>query len=123
MIATVEIRRAEIDEKSAIWNLLKFHLSELSAFGSVNNAYPYFDSYWTEGTRWPYLIEIVRQKVGFALVNQHSPSGRGTDFAIAEFYVLPQYRGRRYGTEAAHQIFKMHPGQWELSIFLNNAPA
>jgi predicted acetyltransferase len=76
------------------------YLAELSRYGEVNAAYPHFDAYWSEDDRWPYLIEVDDQLAGFALVNKWSPSHQGTDFAVAEFYILPDFRNAGIGGRA-----------------------
>ncbi|HBP28001.1 MAG: GNAT family N-acetyltransferase [Advenella sp.] len=115
---------ASSEEKSQLRTLLADCLSELSRYGTVDYAYPYFDTYWDhKERRWPYLIRQRNQIVGFSLVNTWSPSGNGTDFAIAEFYIVPDARGCGIGHNAAKNIFLMHTGIWELSVMSLNAPA
>jgi len=119
----VRLRKAQTDDKATMRAMLADHLREIRAFGPVEEPYPYFDVYWTEATRWPYLIEVDGEPIGFVMVNQWSPSGRGTDHAIAEFYIGPVHRRLGLGVEAARQAFLAHPGQWELAIFEANRPA
>ncbi|HXQ42185.1 MAG TPA: GNAT family N-acetyltransferase [Candidatus Udaeobacter sp.] len=123
MESSAVLRPAAAGEKAAMRAMLADHLRELRAFGPVEEPYPYFDVYWTEATRWPYLIEVACEPIGFVMVNQWSPSGRGTDHAIAEFYIAPAHRRLGHGMEAARQAFRAHPGRWELSIFAANQPA
>jgi predicted acetyltransferase len=118
-----QIRKAEIGDQSLVRGYLQDCLRELSAFGEVEETYEYFDDYWTEPTRWPYVIEVDGGPIGFIFVNQWSPSGRGTDYAVAEFYVAPRWRGQGHGMQAARQVFQEHPGQWELHYFSANVAA
>jgi dipeptidase E len=121
---TALIRKAEIDDQPTLRRQLEDYLKELSEFGSVEQAYPYFDDYWRDDpTRWPYLIEVGDHPVGFIFVNRWSPSGRGTDYSIAEFFIAPERRRHGYGTCAARQVFRNHPGQWELSFSNANVNA
>ena len=110
------IRRAQIDDQPIVRSQLKHYLEELSTFGSVEEAYPYLDDYWKDPTRWPYLIEVGDEPVGFTFINRWSPSGRGTDYSVAEFYIAPEWRRHGHGMYAAIQVFQEHPGQWELSF-------
>lgn len=120
----IEIRLAGEDSKAAIRSLLDDYLTELSEYGEVDTAYPYFESYWNEDEgRWPYLFFAESELIGFAFVNTVSPSGRGTDFSMAEFFVRPTARGRGHGVAAAKEIILKFNGQWELSIMQHNAPA
>jgi predicted acetyltransferase len=123
MGAPVALRKALVGDKATMQAMLADHLREMRAFAPVEDPYPYFDVYWTEATRWPYLIEVAGEPVGFVMVNRWSPSGRGTDHAIAEFYIGPAHRRLGHGAEAARQAFRAHPGQWELWIFAANRPA
>jgi predicted acetyltransferase len=120
---TVSIRPCPEPEKSQLFAMLQRCLAELSKFGEVDLSYPYFDSYWQDVDRWPYLIFCNRQLAGFALVNSWSPSGLGTDFAMAEFYVAPAFRRQKLGRGAFDLLIRKHPGQWELSVFDDNTAA
>lgn len=121
---SLKVRLSLTPEKSVLRNLLAAYLSELSEYGDVEIAYPYFDAYWNEGEcRWPYVIYDSDQLVGFAFVNTFSPSGRGTDFSFAEFYIVPDARRHGIGRDAAKAILTAHSGVWELSVMSPNAPA
>jgi len=61
--------------------------------------------------------------VGFALVNRWSPSGCGTDFSIAEFFIEPRARRCGYGLSAARQILQNHRGRWEIAFRERNVKA
>ena len=117
------IRKADIDDQLVVHRQLKDCLRELSEFGVVEENYAYFHDYWKKSTRWPYVIEVDGEPIGFIFINQWSPSGRGTDYAVAEFYIAPRWRGQRHGTDAAHQVLQRHPGQWELAFFNGNVRA
>jgi predicted acetyltransferase len=118
-----QIRNAQIGDQTAIRAQVQDYLKELSAFANVEETYVYFYDYWSDSTRWPYVIEVDDEPVGFIFINQWSPSGRGTDHAVAEFYIAPRWRGQRHGKEAARQILQKHPGQWELAFFNANVTA
>jgi len=121
---SVEIRTAKAEGQSKVRELLSEYLVELSAYDEVDHGYRYFDSYWIEGDcRWPYFILGDGEVIGFAFVNTVSPSGRGTDFSIAEFYIQPCARGNGYGLAAATELFRKHEGVWELSVMAANKRA
>ncbi len=96
----LSVTLAQSDKKPLFRVLLQEYLAELSQFSEVDQDYHYFDSYWDDTQRWPYLIEIDDQLAGFAFVNSWSPSGQGTDFAIAEFI----------GSRAFAVLLGNHPG-------------
>ncbi|TCQ03294.1 hypothetical protein C8J34_1128 [Rhizobium sp. PP-F2F-G36] len=58
--------------------MLSAYLRELSQYGEVDHEYRFFDSYWVDRDRWPYIIAVGERTAGFALVNTWSPSGPRT---------------------------------------------
>lgn len=121
---TLQLDLAPVDEKPQLRSLLTDCLAELSQYGEVDVDYPYLDLYWTPSERrWPYLIRLCREAVGFVLVNTCSPSGKDADFAMAEFYIVPDARRSGIGRDAAKSVLLTHAGTWELSIMSANAPA
>ncbi len=82
--------------------------------------FEYFDLYWIEPERTPYWVIADGQPAGFVLINTWSPSGLGTDRAIAEFYIRPELRRRGLGLAAALAAFATHAGVWELQVYRAN---
>jgi predicted acetyltransferase len=118
--ANVDIARVPKSAKAQLRALLGPYLAELSAFGEVNERYPYFDAYWREpGMRWPYFIRRDGEVIGFALVRRLSE----TAVQMAEFYLAPAARGEGRALEAAVRVMSAHPGGWELTIFERNLRA
>ena len=102
---------------------MRKYLDELSGPDAGDEAFQHFETYWTDPDRWPYAIEARADVVGFALVNRWSPSGRGTDFSIAEFFIEPRARRCGYGLSAICQILHNHHGRWEIAFFKRNVKA
>src|SRR2546423_9579586 len=123
MTTPVRIRIAEIGAKPILRAQMAEYLNELSALGAVEGALGHFDAYWTDQGGWPYAIEVDAEIVGFALVNRWSPSGRGTDFSMAEFFIEPRARRHGYGLSAARQVLRGHRGSWEIAFFQRNVKA
>ena len=118
----MRLRLAILSEKQALSCLMQDYLEELSAFGEVNMNYPFFEAYWRDHEeRWPYLIDLDRSPIGFALVR--SPDDIAVEFEMAEFYVVPASRRRRHGIEAAADTMLRHPGVWQLSVLGKNKQA
>src|SRR5277367_3547020 len=106
--------------KGELRAMLGPYLAELSAYGAVNEGYPYFDAYWREPqVRWPYFIRHDGAVIGFALVRRLSETG----VQMAEFYIVPAARGEGRALEAAVRVMSAHPGGWELTIFARNLRA
>ena len=85
--------------------------------------YPFLDLYWSEPERRPCWIVDGDERVGFVLINAWSPSGRGTEHAIAEFYVAPWRRRQGLGLAAAKAALESAGGQWELQVHRANPAA
>jgi predicted acetyltransferase len=42
---------------------------------------------------------------------------------MAEFFIIRGYRRRGIGTEVAHEVWRMFPGQWEVRVVKTNDTA
>jgi predicted acetyltransferase len=85
--------------------------------------YKYFDSYWEDSSRYPFLIFADDELAGFTLVNSHSQLGNSNIHAIAEFFILRYLRGQQIGLLAAKKVLAMFPGDWEVSQTYQNTGA
>ncbi len=120
----LKIRKALAEEKSLVRGFLVDYLRELKVSEDLLENYPFFDSYWNDADKYPYLIDTGgEQPVGFAFIERKSYLGMAVDFSIAEFYILPVYRRHGFASKALQEIFKLHPGQWELSVLNHNTSA
>ncbi len=123
----LQILRADISQKETIRNLMQLYLHALSKFtgDKVNevglyDCGKYFDAYWTEAERHPYLfLTKGNEAVGFALVRQIEADLH----SIAEFFIIRSHRRSGFATMLAKQIFQMHPGRWRVAELENNVPA
>ena len=132
---TVVTRLARPEERPLIEGLFQFYFHDFSElYPGVSagwdidgdgryGAYDYMDGYWRDAERRPYLIEADGRTAGFALVNAHSHRGEPIDHAMAEFFVIRQFRRSGVGLTAAQAIFAANPGRWELAIAAPNAGA
>lgn len=117
------IRPAARNERSQIAGMLQPYLAELSAFtalrpnGNGRYPYPYLDGYWEDDSRFPYLIELGRDTIGFALIRAHRV-GKKTGHSVAEFYIKPEFRRHGYGRSAALALLRTFPGKWRVRQFL-----
>ena len=94
---------------------------ELGADGRFAD-YP-LEAYWREAGRTPLLIRVGGHLAGFALINDHSHSGRPADHNVAEFFVVRKHRRGGVGMTAAQTIFSLYPGQWEAAVARRNVGA
>lgn len=123
----VNLVKVEYEEKSILRNLLNLYEYDVSEFnGSEPNRfgffeYLYLDHYWTphgveEEGRVPYFIKVEDNLVGFTLLNNVSCLNRkDITSTIAEFYILKNWRRKGIGKAVALQLFRSHPGKWEVA--------
>jgi predicted acetyltransferase len=114
-IADVELSPASRAERSVIASYLREYLAE---FG-FREAYPYFEQYWLEPTRHPFLIMRSRKRAGFAFVRSIDS---GAAHEMSEFYVVPEHRGSGIGRAAVEALLPIFPGQWKIPVQISNRP-
>jgi predicted acetyltransferase len=99
---------------------IRFNLPIYLAELGVGSEYPYLELYWSEPTRFPYLIKSEGESIGFAFVRFDKSSG---EWELAEFWVSSAMRGQGVGRSAFQLIFQLHTGLWRVSALVNNLPA
>lgn len=121
VIMKIEIVPVGIDEKEILRNLLEKYDYEFSQYNlrEVNKlgmyGYQYLDHYWTEKNRWAFFIKVDDNLAGFAMVNDYPEApGEETDYSLAEFFIMYKYRRTGVGKYAAHSVFDMFKGKWQL---------
>jgi predicted acetyltransferase len=92
----VSIRRAPPADRELVRRLLADYLFE---FDGRTEPYPYFDAYWSEPERLPFLIEADGVPAGLCLVRV-----RDECWSIAEFSVVPERRRAGVGRAAVAAI-------------------
>ena len=112
-----------------IQNLMQFYMYDFSEFVDLDvdenglfAAYKNLNSYWNDANKFPYIIQKEERQIGFVLVRLIEEDKRNY-FSIAEFFVMKKYRREGVGRLAAHQIFNLHKGNWEVFQKENNKPA
>jgi len=90
------VRPAEPSDRELLRALLFDYLLE---FDGRTEPYPYFDAYWIEPERLPFLLEDGSDVVGLCLVRV-----RDDGWSIAEFYVVPDRRRGGVGRAAVEAV-------------------
>jgi predicted acetyltransferase len=124
----VAVRPAGLRHYGEVRRLMPPYLRELAALCNAppvtgRPRYPGLAGYWLCPGRQAFVIEVEGASAGFALVNRWSPSGRGVDRAMAEFYIAPAHRRQGVGRAAAGRIFRALAGVWEVSVLPANTAA
>ncbi len=120
------VRRAVVEDKPLVRNLLHLYLYDLGEFHNIpldrngEFRYDYLDHYWaqSEKGRYAYLFERDDRPAGFALVRQ--VDGR---HSMAEFFVVRHHRRQGLGMKWATQIIRRHGGEWEIDFYQRNEAA
>lgn len=116
----VELRRANVEDKEILKNLLEKYDYEFSQWDNrdVNKlglyGYDYLDCYWTEEKRWAFFIVVDGNLAGFVMVNNYPEAKEETDYSLAEFFVMYKYRRLGVGKFSAMKAFDMFHGKWQL---------
>jgi predicted acetyltransferase len=123
MTLDVQIVPATIDDKPTVLELLQFYMYDFSEFLGWDVAdsgrfdHRSFDPWWTDADRHPFLVRADGRLAGMALVQSGEPHD------MAEFFVLRKYRRLGVGTRAAHLLFAMFPGDWQVRQVAANTAA
>ena len=96
------LRAAGPGDREVLRGLLADYLFE---FDGETGPYPYFDAYWSEPERLPFVIEDGGEVAGLCLVRV-----RDGGWSIAEFYVVPGRRRGGVGRAAVEAIVTLASG-------------
>ena len=127
-LVMIEVAVATEIQKEQIWHLFQEYAQELSFYDDAHRPksryhYPYFDLYWTEDGRIPFVLLYDHEMVGFCLLRDTNVS-----FQIAEFYITPLHRRRGFGKAVVEHIKEYCCQQDKhkiltANIYVNNTPA
>jgi len=135
-LISIELIKAEEQDKSILRNLMRYYRYDLSEhnhddpdpFGLFD--YKYLDHYWTshginEEGRIAYLVKVNKMLAGFILLNNHNTleENCGKVLTIAEFFIMRKWRNQGVGRDVANKIFNSHDGIWEIKQEKNNKVA
>ncbi len=134
----IEICTVKYEDKQVLANLLELYNYDFTEFDpeDVNEhglyGYKFLDNYWTEEERYPYIIRVDDKIAGFALVSKVCAESKLSDeskfsaemyHSMCEFFILKKYRHNGIGLYAAHKLFDMHRGEWQVAQIEENKPA
>jgi predicted acetyltransferase len=125
--------KATLEDYPCIQNLARFYVYDLSRtcgfiskdWAAPNDGlYESFDykCYFEEKDRHPYLIKVNDELAGFVLIHKEGTCSK-TDWNMGEFFILAKFQGKGVGYQTAKEIWKIFPGNWEISVIPENIPA
>ena len=121
-----KIEIVSIYDKSSYRKMLNEYLIELSQFDDNVEfdenkvpVYKWFDCYWQESSRYPFILKIDGNAAGLCMVRE-----LGTKvYEIAEFYVKPEYRKDNNAIWFATAILDLFEGNFVFSAKFTNPRA
>jgi predicted acetyltransferase len=122
-LAGVDVDVATIHDKPVVGRLLELYCYDFSAFTDADVddhgsfGYRYFDEYWTEHDRHPFLIRVDGHIAGFAFVRSGFPHD------MAEFFVIRKHRRGGVGVQVARSVLSRFPGEWQVRQVAANTAA
>ena len=123
----VLVVEAKVDQKPVLHRLMQLYLHDTSEFTGDDPTreglftYRYFEEYWEEPDRFPFLIYSDVNLAGFVLLNSYTVVlGQGEGMSISEFFVMRKYRRLGVGRRAAFHVFDRYPGPWEVREHKDN---
>ena len=123
----IEVIKAAYEQQPMLANLIELYTYDFTEYCNFDigddGFYGYKDLplYWTEDTRFPYIIYVDKKIAGFILVQKGSPiSDNTTIWDIAEFFVMRKYKRHGVGTAAVHKIWNQFKGPWQVRVLVSN---
>ena len=127
---STELVPCKLEEQPILANLFQLYAHDFSGFYDVDLGpegryiYTPLPLYWSEPTRFPFLVKVNGELAGFALVKRGSDvSGDPEIWDMAEFFVIRKHRRHGVGTRIAHQVWRRFPGRWEVRVLQLNDSA
>lgn len=126
----VKVIPATPEQEPILANLLELYAHDFSEFSKREIGedgrfgYPHLPLYWKEPHRYPFLIRADGQLAGFVFLQRLSlVSGDEEIWDIAEFFILRSHRRRGLGIKAAHAVWRMLSGNWQVRVMERNRQA
>jgi predicted acetyltransferase len=124
---SLEVRIAARTERLPLSRMLELYQHDLSDIWDqdldVHGEYGYsLDAFWRPGPCKPFVFLVDGKYAGFALVDDDVCLPEN-EFWMAQFCVLRKYRRSGIGAAAAHAIFDLVRGRWEVGQMPRNLAA
>jgi len=102
---SLKVQLASVDKKDEIYKLLIKYSKELEQYQEYPSgeiaSNKYFDLYWTETDRFPFIAYINDELIGFCFLRVEE-----SYYSIAEFYNKPNFRHLGYGKTMLNSVIE-----------------
>ena len=126
----VGLTRAAPHEEPTLANLLELYMHDFSEFlplelgADGRFGYAQLPLYWSEPDRHAFLIYIDKKPSGLAMVKRdRTGTEESPTWDMAEFFIVRAHRLSGAGTRAAHAVWDMFPGPWQVRVMQANSAA
>ena len=126
----VVVEPVAVDEAATLENLYQLYAHDFSEHvpldldRSGRFAISIHDRWWSGEGHYPFFVRANGKLAGFALVERGSRISSATDVMdMAEFFIVRGARRKNVGTRAAHRLFEIFRGRWELRVRSTNVAA
>lgn len=129
----ISIINATMDDYPCIQNMARFYVYDLSReCGEISSdwampedgLYESFDfkNYFTDPSRKAFLVKVYDEIAGFVLFHQETENSTN-NWNMGEFFIIAKFQNQGIGHQVAQEIWRMHPGKWEISVIPQNKSA
>jgi len=126
----LEVTPATREQAPILANLLELYVHDFSEFHHVELGddgrfgYEPLPLYWSEPNYHSFLIRLDNKLAGLALIRKRQQlSGKKLVWDMSEFFIVRNCRRRGIGTQAAREVWRRFPGQWQVRVMEANTPA
>ena len=134
-ISSIRIIPAAHEQEPILANLLELYIHDFGEFQPIDLGpdgrfgYKNLPDYWSHPDHHPFLITVDEKLAGFAFVKKVLPLsaddqvGGHSVWDMAEFFIVRAHRRRGVGITAAHQVWRLFPGTWQVRVMHTNSAA
>ena len=122
----INLKLVTINDRDYLFQLNQAYLKEMTKFypdepdENGYYTYGYFDEYFKDPLRKAFFITNDNTIVGFCFLNPYSYFNDKVDYVLAEFTILPEYRGNHYAKETINLLLTLYHGKWEIKYNIKN---
>ena len=125
----ITLEKVKEKDRDLLFGLNQAYLKEMTKYypdepdENGYYTYGYFDEYFVDEKRVAYFILNDNVIVGFCMLNPYSYFNDDVDYVLAEFTILPEYRGNHFAKDTIELLFTLYHGKWEIKYNIKNDKA